>query len=99
MGSDGDMYQIGTDHKIMGWGNATLTPDAKTEVEKYEGVRRIMEEPPLYMNRALAPRHHSQKPRGNTKITARHQSLTKRDIIWKEQGYADEALVMDSQYP
>jgi hypothetical protein len=33
MGSGGDMYQIGPDDKIMGWGNVTLTPDAKTEVE------------------------------------------------------------------
>jgi hypothetical protein len=57
-----------------------------------------MEELPLYFNRALEPRNQSEKPQGSSRETPKHESLEKRATNWKEQVYADEALIIDSQY-
>ena len=42
-----DIYQIGPDEKILGYGNVTSTAEAKEEVANHESIDGIMEELPL----------------------------------------------------
>ncbi|KAH6883066.1 hypothetical protein BKA58DRAFT_29894 [Alternaria rosae] len=48
-----DIYQIGPDDKILGYGNVTLTPSSKADVENYEGTLGLLEDLPVTFHRAV----------------------------------------------
>jgi hypothetical protein len=47
------LFKIFRDEDIIAWGNLTLTENAKSEVESYEGIRAIQKAREVTFNRAL----------------------------------------------
>jgi hypothetical protein len=92
------IYQIGPDDNILGYGNVTLTPNSKVDVENYEGTLGLLDDSPITFNRAVQTNRVPPEMHESAEPTEKRGELTSRDLKWKIQEYADEALVMDSQY-
>ncbi|KAL1798271.1 hypothetical protein ACET3X_002308 [Alternaria dauci] len=93
------IYQIGPDQEIRGYGSVTLTQDAKTEVENHKDTSFVMEDLPLIPLRALSSGTLPHTIHENSAPIDKRRKLLPRNLAWKAQEYADDALVMDSQYP
>lgn len=92
------MYQIGLDDKILGYGNVTLTEEARLEVENHEDTSGMLEDLPITSLRTLPSDYLSSVIRGSPVVVERGERLVTRDLKWMTQDTADEALVVDSQY-
>jgi hypothetical protein len=86
------------DGKVTGWHGLMLDDQAKSEVEKYEGIESIMREGKLVAFRALPDGDQSCDPYEAHGTLSRRALLSQRDGKWEKQTNADEALRMDSQY-
>jgi hypothetical protein len=93
------MYQIGPDEKILGYGHVVLTQEAKTEVENHQDTFGMLEDVPIVSLRALPTEHLPRATHENLESVDKREKLFPRALTWKSQDYADDALVMDSQYP
>jgi len=93
-----DIYQIGPDNKILGYGNVTLTPSSKADVEIYEGTLGLLEDLPVTFHRAVQTKSASLEVHPSAYPYENSGKLSRRALKWKAQYPADEALVMDSEY-
>jgi hypothetical protein len=67
-------------------------------VENYEGTLGLLDDSPITFNRAVQTNRVPPEMHESAEPTEKRGELTSRDLKWKIQEYADEALVMDSQY-
>jgi hypothetical protein len=77
---------------IAVWYSVMLDKEAKTEVEKFEGIHSVEVGEQGVFFRVLPLSHDADEAQ------TKHKSLLSRDIQWTKQSNADKALVMDSQY-
>lgn len=49
----GDIYQIGPDDNILGYGNVTIISNSKADVKNYEGTLGLLKDSPMTFHRAV----------------------------------------------
>jgi hypothetical protein len=96
---DKGLYQVFHGEDVIAWGNVTLTPDAKSEVESHKGVQAVTKSRTVSFNRALPSSDYSQQKPRSASVTRKNGRLQTRADPWKKIVTLDDGLKMISQYP
>jgi hypothetical protein len=93
------LYQVFSGEDVIAWGNVTLTPEAKAEVESHKGVRAVSKSKEVYFWRALPSGESIVYVHGNVGVAKKDTRLHTRADPWRKQLTDDDGLKMISQYP
>jgi hypothetical protein len=85
--------------KVVGWAGLFLDDAAREEVARYPGISNLRKTLITHPDRVLASKSWLQPGPVTPRALERKPMLISRSEKWQKQVDADDALVLDSQYP